>query len=285
MLNLAHRIHICSSIDENYAPHLAVLIRSLSQTNPGPAICVHVLHDNVFEGTQKKVEASAREVQFRWYAVTNHKTLEFKPFLQISRAAYVRLSAPQILPADLPRIIYLDVDMVVNGLIDELWATDLRGLACAAVADPGISGKDFATENGLRGDGDYFNSGVMVLDLQMLRAHETFDKAIELIAAPNNYEFPDQDALNVVLWQAWVKLDKKWNFQRRFLYDGLKHETPRIIHFTEQTKPWQRQEWHPYAWLYLRNLLRTPFYKEVLQRGGIGPLLLLKRFLKYQFST
>jgi lipopolysaccharide biosynthesis glycosyltransferase len=278
-------INLACVVDANYAAHLATAMRSLACSNRDRLIKIHVLHDSVPDKTRKQVENSAKSVEFIWYPVVNHKTLEFTPFLQISRAAYMRLAAPEILPQELLRVLYIDVDLIINGCIDELWQTNLNGMPCAAVADPGKDPAAFAIKHGLEGGGAYFNSGVMLLDLKLLRENGTFQRAIDWTAARNTIESADQDALNVVLWRNWVPLDQKWNFQRKHLYLGRRHPRPVIVHFTEQVKPWQKAEWHPYAWLYLKTLMKTEFRTSVLRSNGIGPVLILKRFLKYLAKT
>ena len=100
-------------------------------------------------------------------------------------------------------------------------------------------------------------------------------------------ELGDQDALNLVLWQSWTALAPVWNYQRKFLYDDHKSPLPgppKIIHFTETAKPWQRDEWHPLAWLYWKHLRATPFFAQVRAEAGVGWMRLLKFWLKYRLS-
>src|SRR5437763_16981533 len=52
-----------------------------------------------------------------------------------SSATYVRLLIDQLLPADLERVIYLDVDLIVRSDLSELWHFDLNGKTIAAVRD------------------------------------------------------------------------------------------------------------------------------------------------------
>ena len=186
----------------------------------------------------------------------------------------------EMLSPTIRRVLYLDVDMIVNGDLRPLWNTDLHDKVCAAVVDPGVNPDEFAAKWSLPRPGQYFNAGVMLIDLEKLRAKPLFQRAIAILENPTAHcEYADQDALNVVLWNEWLPVDPAWNFQRKFMYDDysawkalapIKRGAPIIIHFTERQKPWQQSEWHPYAWLYLRSLLRTPFRKEVLRAGQIS---------------
>jgi lipopolysaccharide biosynthesis glycosyltransferase len=222
-------------------------------------------------------------MQLVWYPFVDHQVLQFRPLshLQISRAAYLRLAMAEMLPGTVRRVLYLDVDMVANDSLLPLWQTTFdKGRICAAVVDPGVDPQAFALKHSLPSSGQYFNSGVMLLDLDALRAEGLLQRSVQLLATPGTaYEFPDQDVLNIVLWLRWQALDPRWNFQRKFLYDDYaawralapdRSSRPAIVHYTEQYKPWRADEWHPYAWLYLKNLLRTPFREEILQKGKIG---------------
>lgn len=52
---------------------------------------------------------------------------------------------------------------------------------------------------------------------------------------PDKIYFPDQDALNAVLHDKWLRLDPKWNCPA-LLYNSTMF--PAIIHYTTPDKPW-----------------------------------------------
>jgi lipopolysaccharide biosynthesis glycosyltransferase len=142
----------------------------------------------------------------------------------------------------------------------------------------------------LKGDGFYFNAGVILFDLEALRQTGVLDRALAILSNPDTpCEWADQDALNIVLWGNCKQLHPKWNFQRKFLYDKgaawdrfvSDNRRPAIIHFTEGFKPWRRDEWHPCGWLYLRSLLKTPFRNRVLSAGEFGILDVMKSWLRW----
>jgi lipopolysaccharide biosynthesis glycosyltransferase len=218
-------------------------------------------------------------VQIAWYGVEDHRVLEFKPLLQITRATYLRLMMLEVLSPTIKRVLYLDVDLIVNGDLRPLWNTDLGNKVCGAVVDPGVNGDEFAAKWSLSRPGQYFNAGMMLIDLDRLRSKPFLQQAIAILEDPTKpCEYADQDALNIALWNQWLPVDPGWNFQRKFLYDHCAawkalnpmRREPVIIHYTERYKPWHSSEWHPYAWLYLRSLLRTSFRNQVLHAGGIG---------------
>lgn len=269
------------------------MLTSLVSCNPGQAFRCHVLCDGVDRMLRARVAECCQPVQILWYGVEQHQVLEFAPLLQITRATYLRLMMLEVLSPAIQRVLYLDVDVIVNGDLRPLWNTDMGDHVCAAVVDPGVDADAFATQYELSKPGRYFNAGVLLFDLTKLRGKHFLEQAIAILEDPTvHLEFADQDALNIVLWNQWLPVDPCWNFQRKFLYDDFaawkslnpKTREPAIIHFTERYKPWQHTEWHPYAWLYLRNLLRTSFSTEVLRTGGIGFADGFKWWLRYRLK-
>ncbi len=255
------------------------------------SIIVHIIHDSVPDHLIKLVELNNTKIEINWHSVKDHPALTLPPLLQISRATYLRLIMDEILDRSIARVIYLDIDMIVTGSLRDLWELNLGDRLCAAVADPGVSAHEFAAKYGLSGPGAYFNAGMILFDMPMARAQNILRAALNrLLTARVTYEYADQDALNIVLWGKWLEVDPTWNFQRKFLYREFpchsplidRGEDPRIIHFTEAMKPWQKQEWHPLAWLYWKYLLATPFARPMRRKEKISLARILRYWLKYK---
>lgn len=285
-------IHIVCGLDQNYAPHLATMLYSLYANNRTEKFVAHVLHDSIPQDIRHTVEQSVPQISFKWIEVSNHPVLDFKGSAHISRATFLRLLMAELLDKSIDRALYLDVDMIVCGSILELWTTDMQGKTCAAVVDPGVDAPAFAKQWNLDTKPLYFNAGVILFDMQKLRKATYMDDAITLLkSTEKKCEYGDQDALNIVLWNDWLPLDPKWNFQRKFLYDNYALWTlhapanlrPAIIHYTEEYKPWRSTEWHPCGWLYLKSLLKTPFAKPTCAKGNIGWHHILKSWIKWTF--
>lgn len=97
----------------------------------------------------------------------------------------LRLLAPRL---DLPsKIIYLDVDTIINNDIGELYNIDISNYEVGVVRD--IMLVNFV------GFFNYFNAGVMLLNLDKIRQTKSFEKAIDL-CIHKRMLFADQDALN-----------------------------------------------------------------------------------------
>ena len=92
---------------------------------------------------------------------------------------YARLLLPTMLP-DLDKVIYLDCDLVVNSDLQELWDFDVNGVAVAMVPDHLY--KDATTLERLKmTNGEYLNSGVIVMNLEYWRKHNVQKRVLSFI--------------------------------------------------------------------------------------------------------
>ena len=99
-------------------------------------------------------------------------------------------------------------------------------------------------------DREYFNTGVMVIDVQAWRDQEIVERCRTfLVESPQHARFWDQDALNVVLEDRWLRLPSELNafpvsafpdwFDEPALTTRRKTEDAALIlHFAGPIKPW-----------------------------------------------
>jgi lipopolysaccharide biosynthesis glycosyltransferase len=156
-----------------------------------------------------------------------------------SRSPYARFFIPDYL-SDVSRCIYLDTDLIVCSDLNALQTLDLQGKSSACVIDGGIDTPQqqqrLRDKLKLKNPTQYFNSGVIVMDLDAWRRHRIPAKA--LAVAQDNYDLldqMDQDALNIVLADDWLILDPKWNTSKGRAEPGF---SDGIIHFLGKVKPW-----------------------------------------------
>ena len=132
------------------------------------------------------------------------------------------------------RLLTLDSDLVVNGTVRPLFELNLLGNYVAAAHD--VPRTD---------DLDYFNSGVMLIDVDRYRHYRVPERCLQWLASQEHRpRWPDQDALNDVVGHQWFRLDKTWN--RNFCGHNFDpepltsdfYEKAKIAHFTGQSKPW-----------------------------------------------
>jgi lipopolysaccharide biosynthesis glycosyltransferase len=163
------------------------------------------------------------------------------------------------------RALYLDVDIVVIQRIDDLYDAEISNTFLAAVDDMDVHNyHDLEMESSAK----YFNSGVMLINLEYWRAYNIKGKVIEFVSRkPEVIRWVDQDGLNSVINGNWLELHPKYNLHTRLLYieydpvSPIKEaiDNPVIIHYTGPSKPWYFRNKHPYKHLYWKYLKMTPY--------------------------
>lgn len=205
-------IHIAMASDERFAMHLNVAAASiLENSDKAKPLCIHVIHDGLSDAAMLKFESlkSIRPFEPDWLKISHEDFKEFKIPRNLSVMTNVRLKLPNLLPS-VPRLIYLDCDIVVLDGIEKLWGFDLRGKAAGAVPDYGIKTRKIE-RIGCQGR-SYFNAGVLLLDLDKLRAEDSVKGCVEAMQCPFKPK-NDQEILNIVLRGDWAELPLRWDVQ------------------------------------------------------------------------
>jgi lipopolysaccharide biosynthesis glycosyltransferase len=292
---MADAIDIAFGFDANYAPHAAAVIASVSRYSPQSRFRFMLLHEGVGRAVQTQIEALAANSEFVWIEVGEEDVPSFEARRHLTRSTLYRLGLENLAPADCARIIYLDADITVIGDMSELWREDLGGAAIGAAIDSYLCEKypdaPFHQHWGLP-QGDYFNAGILLIDLAQVRREKLFSKAMAFVAEHDHgLPFNDQDALNWTFWNQWRRLSVAWNIQRpqAVFWDAPKlpvdmqlgNLQPKIVHFTGPEKPWLASGYHPWAWIYWESLAHTPFFAQVARAQGVGRLARLRLWLRW----
>jgi lipopolysaccharide biosynthesis glycosyltransferase len=278
-------LDIAMGFDSRYAPHAAVVIASIVRSAPGAHFRFIMIHDGVDAARRQQVERLAPGSRFAWTQVADDDLPAFQ-YGHLNRAILFRLGLEKLAPADANRVVYVDADTVVLNDVRELAAADLGDCAIGAVHDCYVDPADFAKRWSLTSPAPrYFNSGVLVIDLERVRAESLFSKAAAIIAQNESTALPygDQDALNITMWERWTAIEPMWNVQRFMNPQNIAAtgRGPSLIHFVGLEKPWLPNVWHPWAWVYWENLRRTPFADEVAQTYNMNLYQLLRLRLKW----
>ena len=156
---------------------------------------------------------------------------------------YYRLLAPELLPVDARRYIYLDSDLLVLTDLAELMALDLEGCVVAACVDYlrtiGQAMSNHAAL-GLPPDAPYLNSGVMLVDRNQWLVDQVSNRVLEAtrtyapyLDAQGRFHQYDQYGLNLVLFGRWKPIADTWN--RGAEYPFIQAH---IVHFNGHGRPW-----------------------------------------------
>ena len=259
-------INLLAALDQNYLPQLRVLLTSIRLNNPGERIRLFLLHNSLPETELKRITrwCGSNDYTFVPIQVEPQMFQDAPVSKQYPREMYYRLLAPQLLPADVHRILYLDPDILVINPLRELWETDLQGKLFAAAAHTGKT--ELANNvNRLRlgVDHDYYNSGVLLMDLSLGRA-EIQPEALFCYVREHTMELllPDQDLLNAMYGDRILSLDDSiWNYDARNYNNYLLRSAGEqniawvmshtsILHFCGKAKPWKPNYFYRFGLLY-----------------------------------
>ena len=201
---------------------------------------------------------------------------------------YYRVFLPEILK-NFSKVLYLDADIVIVDDIAKLYNTELGDNeigVCRTLRQLMEYHKDkqnayfFSKILKLENMHDYFNSGVLLMNLELMRKSNMINRFINILNSLPYVQCPDQDVFNV-LYKDGKKMffDMRWNHiyfacttieKHMHLYEKSNFEqyknaqmNPGIIHFAGELKPWF-EPWYqhgPIFWSYAR---KTSFYEEIM---------------------
>lgn len=265
--------NIICGIDNNYVEQCATMLNSLFHNSPNSQFKIFILSLDISLHNKNTLSnwilSQNNLVNFIDIKQEQILNCPIKKDDTISAATYLRLLIPQVIPNDIEKALYLDVDLIVSGDIAELFSIDISSYAACAVED--APNDSFIPEYAKLSN--YFNAGVLLLNLKTLRAQKFTDKALDFIFQNTNLlKFHDQDIINAVLKNQILPLPLKWNLLDCFYNDCPKIQderitelnsalkNPGIIHFSGAVKPWHAGCSHKLAHLYKKNKPKLKLY-------------------------
>ncbi len=157
---------------------------------------------------------------------------------------YLRLFAPDSLPLDIQRCIYMDADAIVQKDLGDLYDFNLGDSLMAAVIDPvvyhpGLSSlkESFFRKCGLDDDFKYVNSGILLMNLTAMRKSPLLEKGNLIEYMESHTEYNDQDIVNTLLYPEVVVLSSI-SYNLPPFMELEKIENSHIIHYMSG-KPWK----------------------------------------------
>lgn len=259
-------INLLVTVDRNYLPQLKVLLTSIYINNPRETFTVYLMHSHIPSEDMEGVDRFCRSLGYDFFPVPVDSTLfQNAPVMkQYPQEMYYRLLSPHLLPREIGKALYLDPDILVINPLRPLWETKLNGCLFAAAAHSGKTDLVNSVNRVRLGtDHDYYNSGVLLIDLEAGRREivpgELFAYAAE---HPRELLLPDQDMFNVLFGARSLPLDDiLWNYDARDFHtyqlgsggaydlDWVLSHTA-ILHFCGKSKPWKKGYVYRFGLLY-----------------------------------
>ncbi len=283
---------IVTGADDNFAMGVAVTLYSaLANLGSDRKVALYIVDDGISERNKRKIaevlKIGQAIVHFEWLnpnlaVLDNVATTEWH-----SRATYLRLLLPSLLPEHMDRAIYLDSDLVIEGDLGHLWDEDVDDYAALGVQDYSFPYAYSRTELypvyqklHLDRNTPYVNAGVLVINLTWWRREKLAPRVLEFVHQfKNEATFLEQDGLNAIIAGRWGLLDPRWNINLYNLniYGHLFDMSvaamqqaradfmrrPLILHYTGQHKPWHFLYIKPGAPRWFYYLRRSGWFSPV----------------------
>lgn len=262
-----NQIPLLVCCDSNMLQGLCVTLFSsiVRATRP---LKIYLLHNGLSAGELSTVVNCCRSAK-KVFSLTDilvddTQFSTFRPLVG-NRFAYARLLMGDMVPES--RVIYLDSDLLVMLDLAELYDEPIDGFMLGAglveLAQYALE-KEFFSQLGIPAETETFNSGVMLLDLDLWRREKMKERCFEFGANHSTeLKAADQTILNGVLRGSFFRLSDRYN---RPLYACAKPSGAlenSIYHFIGSPKPWD-----PFG-SYVHGHYAA--YARALQDAGLSP--------------
>ena len=239
-----NKINILLSSNEKYLKYADVLITSILENNRN--VCIYYVYSDKPSEMLKEIENEVLERGGEIKFVKPDNSL-FSTFPKTSEyfsiEEYYTLFPHLYLPTDIDRILYLDIDTIVTKDLAEFYNTDFEdNFLIAAGHVPNVIPKEpFDEERKCKGE--YFNSGVIIYNLNKLRQEISANFYAEVLRTSQRFFF-DQGMLNYLFCHKTKYVDTMKYCYRFYIakkYPQYENEpdTRSIIHYICRSSPYK----------------------------------------------
>ena len=266
-------MNILLAFNSNYYMPALVLLKSLLVNNQWcREIRIYVLYSDLKPGEIRRFSQVAEEsgIAKAIFLPVETDTFQDAPLhlKWISRETYYRLLAQEMLPESVERVLYLDVDMIVMGSLEEFYHQDFEVKLLVACNRYGLGGTDpkRLEQLTLPRDTIYFNAGTLLYDLAGQRQQIDPNILYEYpVLFYQQLKYGDQDVLNAVFygltkfadWRVYNCFDSNTTRQRQ---EDRVRRSCKIFHYNGRGKPWTERYWGRMAWLFWDYAQLLPEY-------------------------
>lgn len=254
-------VPIVFGADDGFFIPLIVCIQSIvenaSLNNNYDIIILTNKFNNKYKELLYSISKNIKNVKIRVYDVEyflkKYDLSRLKTGHRLSLATYYRLFIPSIM-RDYNKVLYIDGDTIAVEDVANIYENDISSYYAGVVKDYNII-RDMSMSFrhhvhnvlNMKNEGDYFNAGVLLLNLDRIRRDfslQFFMEQAELKGAKHH----DQDVLNSLFYGNVYFMPPKYNsmWQNEELYLNVKNgeeaiKRPTIVHYPGSGKPWLKE--------------------------------------------
>ena len=239
------KVHLLFALDDNYVPYYLVTLKSIVDNSSNKyTYDITIITEGLTLANRKKIKnvTQRKNFVFHFFDISPlmgslSVKLDLRDYYTLT--IYYRLFFPTLFPLK-KKALYLDCDIAVQSDVAELFFTELGDNLLGAVQDASVQLYDefgIYVNKVLRLEKEkYFNSGILLMNLEGLRNFKLEKKVRALIRKVRYIVAPDQDILNLLCKDKITYLDPRYNVMP--LPGVKKIEDPFIIHYNLMFKPW-----------------------------------------------
>lgn len=259
-------MNLIFTLDANYIPPLKVFLYSIFEKNKKETNTIYLLYRDMPDNLLEEVETLVHHYGHDFFPIDCSEEypsqMEWPTSRYYSIEMYDWLMAPFFLPKDVKKGLYLDPDIVcLNDFSD--WYHQPFNESYFKAASHNYVTKFVEPFNKLRlqnySSEGYFNSGVVLMNLEAVRKHFTLSDILDAIDThKNKLILPDQDIFNLLFSDRIEEVEwREFNmapfifemltllFPNEYHMDQVKEEVI-FLHYMGENKPWDKREDYKY---------------------------------------
>lgn len=293
-------IPIVFAINNSYIKQIVTVLTSIIDNfNNENELEINILERNLSDENKKIISKfNSLNVKIN-YINMNDININLEEFMDIrehydyiSIETYYRFFISELF-LNHDKIIYLDADIIVLEDISKLYSIDIEDYLAGVVSDMNIdivfarewliskqvTLKEYFEKTLNKSTNDYFNAGVLLLNLKKVREDNIVKKLWKFAEEKSPLEFQDQDILNAVFENNVKYIDRRWNVLKDVQWylrdypdknskDKIEEisKNPFIVHYIGINKPWEYNSIYYYDYYYIdewwKYYKKTEFYKR-----------------------
>jgi lipopolysaccharide biosynthesis glycosyltransferase len=247
------KVPVAFICDSHFVIATAVALTSLMcNKNPDTYYDIYIIAVDLSEMEMKKFyEFKGGKADIHIIKVSLEKYEDMQQYGLVNSTAYLKFDLPDLIPNQ-DKVLYLDGDILIQKDLSDLFGINIEDDYAGAVKSILMIDNALNLKN-------YFFSGVMLLNLKLMRENNTSTALLNIGRSVDKLKFMDQDCFNILFnnkvkflpiiydcpYNLFLKYRDKYTlesinkyYETNYLsFDNIKKDSY-IIHFAGHEKPW-----------------------------------------------
>jgi lipopolysaccharide biosynthesis glycosyltransferase len=241
--------HVLLCFDFRLLDPAKVLLVGLRETLSGPLFVYCIVDSDVMRVAEELI-SFARNIDITLSCNLTSNFLGSKRTKARAEISYEKYFFERVIPKDIHRLLYLDIDVVPLKKLDYLFELDFVE-PFAAVALDDLRSRKFERWESVA------NAGVILFNVDVWRKMELAKKCSDfMLNFQGDEALYDELVINHAYYKNWKHLDSKYNTaysKTIFMVSPISRSKLRIVHFMGPRKPWRRIIFSPFSLMFIQR--------------------------------